>query len=134
MRDDKNNLKISNALNPQTISSDTTTAGAIIDTANFDSLTFAVTSGALTDGTYTVLIEDGNVSNLSDAAAVADAYLIGTEAAASFIATEDNTTKKIGYIGIKRYVRLSIVSASTSSGGLLSAVAVQGVPASAPVA
>lgn len=134
MRDDKNNLKISNALNPQAITSDTTTAGAIIDTANFDSLTFAITSGTLTDGTYTVLIEDDTASNMGTAAAVADAYLIGTEALASFAASEDNTTKKIGYIGNKRYVRLSIVSASTSSGGLMSAVAIQGCPAEAPVA
>lgn len=131
MRDLHNNLKASVALNTQAISTDTTTAGAIIDTANYDSLEFVVLFGTLTDGTYTLLVEDGDASNLSDAAAVADAQLIGTEG--TIAATADNTVTKIGYNGIKRYVRLSIVSASTTSGGTMGAIALQGTPANAPV-
>jgi len=125
--------KVSNALDTQAITSDTTTAGDIIDTAGYSSLLFAIQSGTLTDGTYTVLIEEGNDSGLSDASAVVDADLTNTEASASFAATDDNTVNKIGYVGSKRYVRLSLVSASTSSGGTLGAIAIQGSPITAPV-
>lgn len=112
------------AFNTQAISTDTTTNGEIIDLQGFDSATFIIQSGSLTDGTYTPLIHEGNESDLSDAGAVADADLIGTEAAAAFSATDDNKSKRIGYVGGKRYIRLSLVSASTSTGGTLSAVAV----------
>jgi len=125
--------KVSNAFDTQAITSDTTTAGDIIDTAEYGSILFVTQSGTLTDGTYTVLIEDGDESNLSDATAVADADLTNTEASASFAATDDNTVNKIGYVGSKRYVRLSLVSASTSSGGTLGAIAIQGSPITAPV-
>jgi hypothetical protein len=112
------------AFNTQAISTDTTTNGEIIDLQVFDSATFIIQSGSLTDGTYTPLVHEGNESDLSDAGAVADADLIGTEAAAAFSATDDNKSKRIGYVGGKRYIRLSLVSASTSTGGTLSAVAV----------
>jgi hypothetical protein len=112
------------AFNTQAISTDTTTNGEIIDLQGFDSATFIIQSGSLTDGTYTPLVHEGNESDLSDAGAVADADLIGTEAAAAFSATDDNKSKRIGYVGGKRYIRLSLVSASTSTGGTLSAVAV----------
>lgn len=125
--------KVSNALDTQAITTDTTTAGDIIDTAEYGSLLFVIQSGTLTDGTYTVLIHEGDDSGLSDAAAVADADLTNTESSASFAATDDNTVTKIGYVGSKRYVRLSLVSASTSSGGTLGAIAIQGSPITAPV-
>lgn len=125
--------KVSNALDTQAITSDTTTNGDIIDTAEYGSLLFVIQSGTLTDGTYTVLIHEGDESNLSDASAVDDADLTNTEASASFASTDDNTVTKIGYVGSKRYVRLSLVSASTSSGGTLGAIAIQGSPITAPV-
>ena len=116
------------ALNTTAISSDTTTNGVIIDTAGFESILFVIQSGTLADGTYTPLIQEGDDSGLSDAASVADADLTNTEASVAFAATDDNKSKSIAYVGDKRYVRLNIVSASTSSGGTLSAVAVKGDP------
>ena len=132
--DQKNNLSIANAFDIQTISSDTTTAGDIIDMQGFEALTFVFQTGTVTDGDYTVLIEEGDAANLSDAAAVADSDLIGTEADASFTAdTDDNAVSSIGYRGGKRYVRLSIVSTNTSSGAVVGAIAVKGKPATAKV-
>ena len=116
------------ALNTTAISSDTTTNGVIIDTAGYESILFVIQSGTITDGTYTSLIQEGDDSGLSDAASVADADLTNTEASIAFAATDDNTSKSIAYVGDKRYVRLNIVSASTSSGGTLSAVAIKGDP------
>ena len=134
MRDLYNNLKAEVAFDTAAISTDTTTAGNIIDLQGFNSALFVIQSGTLTDGVYSILIEDGDVANLSDAAAVADSELLGTEAAASFTATDDDAVKKIGYKGNKRYVRLSIVSSSTTTGGTLSAVSLKGDAADKPVA
>ena len=116
------------ALNTSAISSDTTTNGVIIDTAGYESILFVIQSGTLADGTYTPLIQEGNDSGLSDAASVAEGDLTNTEASVAFAATDDNAVKSIAYVGDKRYVRLNIVSASTSSGGTLGAVAVKGNP------
>ena len=122
-----NEIKQINALDIQTIASNTTTAGDIIDTAGYSSQTFVFQTGTVTDVDYTVLIQERDNSALSDAAAVADADLLGTEAGASFILdADDNKTSKIGYVGVKRYVRLSIVSTSTSSGAVVGAIAILG--------
>jgi hypothetical protein len=103
-----------NALSNATIATNTTTVGAIIDTAGYESCEFIIKSGTRTDGTYTPLIQDGDDSGLSDAAAVSDTFLVGTEAAAAI--TASNALGRIGYVGKKRYVRLSIVSTSVTSG------------------
>jgi len=133
MKDQKSDLKTVVALTPRAaIASDTTTAGAIIDRKGFESVTFSIISGVLTDGAYAVLIEEGDAANLSDAAAVADADLIGTEAAAGFALADDATAKTIGYIGVKRYVRLSVVTTATTSGGFIAATAILGNPHNAP--
>jgi hypothetical protein len=124
LRDLHNNITVSNALDTQVISTNTTTVGDIIDTKGNSAVEFVIQSGTLTNGAFAVLIEEGDAANLSDAAAVADADLLGTESDAGFAATDDNTVTKIGYIGDQRYVRLSIVSTSVTSGGTLGAVAV----------
>lgn len=120
------------ALNTAAISSSTTTAGNIIDTQGFNALTFILSVGARTDGTYTPLIEEGDDSGLSDAAAVADSDLVGTEAGAVISAA--NTVKKIGYVGSKRYVRLSVVSTSVTSGATVGATAIKGRPSVGSIA
>lgn len=123
-RDAHNSVEQKVALAIQAITTDTTTAGAILDLANVEAIEFLIAAGVLTDGAYAVLIEHGNDSGLSDAAAVADAQLLGTELLAGFALTDDNKVSRIGYIGNKRFVRLSIVSSSTTTGGTLGAVAV----------
>lgn len=103
------------AKNPTTISSSTTTAGVIIDTKGYGAVEFMLYTGARTDGTYTPLIEEGDDSGLSDAVAVDDANLFGTEAAAALAAS--NSVSKVGYrVGKYRYVRLSVVSTTVTSG------------------
>ena len=133
MRDLHNNIKAQVALDITNISSNTTTNGNIIDMQEFGSVEFILQSGTLTDGAYALLIEEGDASNLSDATAVADGDLLGTEAGATFAATDDNAVKKIGYIGNKRYVRLSVVSTGTTTGGTVSAVSVKSNASDLPV-
>lgn len=89
---------------------------------------------AITDGTYTPVINESDDSGMSGESAVADADLTTTEALAALAATDDNVVKRIGYTGSKRYVTCDIVSASTTSGGTLGVVAVLGHASAAPVA
>ncbi|MGR3179841.1 MAG: hypothetical protein ACUZ8E_17515 [Candidatus Anammoxibacter sp.] len=126
-----NKVKVLNALDSQTIATDTTTNGEIIDTAAFHALEFILKSGAVADGDFTVALQHGDDSGLSDAATVAAADLLGSIV---FLAADDDAAKRIGYIGKKRFVRMTIVSDNTSSGGVFSGVALQGNPLHAPVA
>lgn len=117
------------ALDSQTISTDTTTTGNTVDLLGFKACTFYIQSGTLTDGAYTTKLQESD-----DASAWADVAAANQMGAPTFAATDDDTVKRIGYAGKKRYCRLAIVSASTSSGGVFSAVAVKGAPEHMPVA
>jgi len=134
MRDLHNNIHPLRAISPVSVSDNTAQVSQIIDRQGFKSLEFVIATGSLADAdaTFTVLVEDGDAANLSDAAAVADANLLGLETTASFQFDDDNETRKIGYIGNKRYVRLTITPANNASAALLSAVAILGHPANGP--
>lgn len=111
------------------ISSNTTTSGAIIDTAHYESLEFYMISGTITDGTYTAQLWHGNDSGLSDAVQLTGEEVLGS---AVLVAASDNATARIGYVGKKRYVQLRIVSTGVTTGGTMGAVAVLGTPHHAP--
>jgi hypothetical protein len=119
----KNDIGIEVGVDIQAISSDTTTAGNEIDTQGFESITFLQATGAYTDGNYTLLIEDTDTAG-SGYAAVADDFLIGTEAATVLSAV--NAASRIGYVGKKRYVRASIVSDTVTTGATAGVIAVKG--------
>lgn len=121
-------LKFAKALNIQAITANSTVAGNSIDTKGFESLTFLYEVGARTDGTFTVLIQDSDDdSTFTD---VVDTFLIGTESAINTA----NTIKKIGYVGKKRYVKLSFVASAITSGATVSATAILSHSATNPVA
>lgn len=106
------------------ISTDTTTAGEIIDTADFDmGVAFFVDLTAYTDGTYTLLFEEGEDSGLSDATTVPASKIIGTTV--SLTALTSGVLVGNGLHSTKRYVRLSIVSTGTTTGATLNAVVVK---------
>jgi hypothetical protein len=109
------------------------TTGEIIDLAGFNGALICVASGTITDGTsYEFELKEGDASDLSDASAVADADILGSEP--TFLATEDDKVKQFGYIGIKRYIRLDLktVSGSPSTGGVFLGVVLKGFPRHAP--
>lgn len=132
MQDLHNNIKPSVALDVAAISSDTTTVGNTIDTADYGSLEFVFVAGTLTDGAYAIALFEGDASDMSDETEVAAADLLGD--APSIAATDDDTVARVGYRGNKRYVRPKVTSTGTTSGGTLGAVAIQGHPRTAPVA
>lgn len=124
-RDIRSNLISEIAFDVQAISTDTTTTGGIIDTANYDGgVMFTLLCSAYTDGTYTPLLYEDDASDMSTKTAVADANLIGTEAGAAVSAatTEGEVLTSLGAFGTKRYLRLDIVSTSTSSGATIGAI------------
>lgn len=105
------------AIAPGTITSDNTAVvSAILDTAGFNDVELVILTGTLADAdaTFAVLVEHGDAANLSDAAPVDDDELIGTEAAASFTFADDNKTRKIGYRGMKRFLRATITPSANA--------------------
>lgn len=116
------------------VTDNTAQVSAIIDTKGYESCTLLLVTGVLsdTDATFTVLVEDGNNSGLSDNAAVPDKHLIGTEALAGFTFADDTECRKIGYVGPKRYVRVTVTPANNTGNLFLSGIALLGHPRDAP--
>lgn len=130
-----NKLEFRRAISPVSVADNTAAVSQIIDRQGFSGLEFVIAAGSLADAdaTFTVLVEDGDDATLvSDGAAVADAQLLGTEALAGFQFDDDNETRKIGYVGNKRYVRLTITPANNASAAVICAVAVLGGAHDAP--
>jgi len=136
MKDQMNHLYPKRVISPVSVADTTAQVGQIIDRAGFDSLTYVIATGSIADAdaTFTVLLEEGDVSNMSDAAAVADADLIGTEVLAAFQFDDDNECRKLGYKGNKRYTRLTITPVGNASAAVLCAVALLGNPMQSPTA
>lgn len=135
MKDLHNNIKVLALIDPYDHGTgDTAKVSEIIDLQGAKSCELIIQTGSLADvdATFTVLVEDGDNSSLTDNAAVTDANLLGTEAGASFIFSDDNKIAKIGYIGAKRYVRLTITPANNTGACLLSACAILSTLAVAP--
>lgn len=119
------------AINPgAAITGNGTTTSATIDRAGYEALEFIFQSGTITDGAFAVTLYEGSASNMSDEAAVAAADILGTQP--SFAAADDNTVKRVGYKGSKRYVRAKAVQSGATSGGILAAVAILAKPRFAP--
>jgi hypothetical protein len=154
-RDLHNISKYYVALDMQSITTNTTTVGKIIDTNGYEGVEFSIQSGTDLDATtvFTPVLEDGDNSSLTDAAVVDLEFVIGTTnvtgvrpdygtltsgtvtpsttpiADATFTTTADcSKVKRIGYVGRKRYVRLSIVTTAKTSGGTMGAQCVLGYP------
>lgn len=137
MRDITNNLDLKRGLSPAAAGTDNTAmVSQILDTKGLRGAMFAMLLGALTDtnATFTVLFEDGDASDLSDHAAVDDSFLTGTEVKASFQFDSDNQLRKIGYVGPKRYVRVTITPAGNDSGNIFVAGCWVTVPLDLPAA
>lgn len=137
MRDLFNHVHPLRAISPAAAVADNTAiVGQIIDRRGFESLTYLILAGGLADAdaTFTVLLEHGDAANLSDAAAVPDDQLLGTEALASFTFADDDETRKLGYVGGKRYTRLTVTPAGNSGNAFVSAIALLGHPQLSPTA
>ena len=125
--------KESVALDVDTINSDTTTNGNSVDMTGYQSVMFAYFTGSYTDGDYEPQVEhadDDGAGSPDTWNAVSDSDLLptGTGQEASRSLGTANAIDQIGYRGTKKWVRLSIVSTSTSTGATVGAVVIQGHP------
>ncbi len=135
MKDIASNVDVRRAISPVSVSDNTALVSQIIAMQGFRSLVFAIALGELSDAdaTFVVLVEHGDDPALGDAAAVPDDQLIGTELSAGWQFDDDNETRKIGYMGSKAYVRLTLTPVNNTSTTLVAAVAVLGHPYLSPV-
>lgn len=127
MRDLANSLTVRRAISPAAAVTDNTPlVSQIVDLAGFSKALFAIAIGNLADAdaTFAVTVDHGDVANLSDAAAVPAAKLTGTLVAASFASNHDDQVREIGYVGGKRYVRLTITPSNNTGAAFVSAVAI----------
>jgi hypothetical protein len=132
LRDLIHQVKSSRGVSPVSGNAGTTAeTSQIIDLQGYAGCLWVIALGAIADAdaTFAVLIEHGNDSGLSDAAAAPDSTMIsmtaGTapEAAASFQFDSDNTVTLLDYIVDKfRYVRLTVTPTANTGAWLWSAV------------
>jgi hypothetical protein len=124
-RDLKDNINVNPVLHSDP-ADNTASVGVVQDHRGSKSHTYVIHAGSLVDAdmTLTALLEESDASG-SGFVAVDDAYLLGTEAGASFIFSEDNTVKTLGYIGYKRYTRLTLTPAANTGAASYSAVCIE---------
>lgn len=138
MRDLMNNVHIVSAIPPIAARTDNTAiVSSIIDTLGYNSAMFAISIGTNTDvnATFAVTMDESDDSGLSGSNAVAAADLNGTYALAGFTFGDDTETRKIGYTGNKRYIRLTVTPSGNDSGNIfIAAVAILGDPSRVPTA
>lgn len=130
MRDQANRINIKPVIVPvaTAITDNTAQVGLIIDKQGFDSLTYAIMTGTLADAdaTFTTLLEESDASNMAGATTVAAKDLLGTLALASFLFSDDAKCFKLGYIGSKRYTRLTVTPAANTGAAPIVALALLG--------
>lgn len=124
MRDLANNIAIKPAIVPavKTAAAD----GLVVDTLGFNSVAFAVSTGAIVSaGDFGVKIQESDASG----SGFADATAVTSNAPATLAAS---SAYKLGYTGSKRYVRLQLTTAGGTSIAL-GATAILGNAGSKPV-
>jgi 7-cyano-7-deazaguanine synthase in queuosine biosynthesis len=137
MKDMASNIDVRPAINPY----DHATGDAVITTEicnlqGYNSCTLVISYGSIADSDVTfatVLYEDLDAdATMGSETAVDDKDLIGTEALASPLFSDDDKVYKLGYIGNAQYIRATITPTNNTGDLLMSAVWVLGDPDSAP--
>jgi hypothetical protein len=135
MRDLMNHLHLVPAIVPAAAVTDNTAqVSAACDLLGYGSCMLALVTGTLSDAdaTFTVLVEESDDN--STFTTVPAAYLTGTAALAGFTFADDGECRKIGYTGIKRYVRATVTPAANTGNLFLTGVWVLGLPSRQPTA
>lgn len=131
-----NQTTVKHGFGPVAIGANATVQSKVIDRLGYGGVHFVIGYGAIaTSGTVvTVSVREGDVTGTLTS--VADADLVGTEAAASRPAaalasgSTINVRKSIGYRGSKRYVNVQLVKSGTTSVGCVDVSALLFNPAS----
>lgn len=122
MRDFHNDIISARGVSPVAVgTTGTGQTGKVVDLSGYEGCEFFISYGSITAtaAVFTVTVKDGDATG--SLASVADAQLAGTESAAGVAAAatrtsgvSKNITKRIGYIGGKRYVQCNVKSTATA--------------------
>lgn len=119
------------ALSFSAIARTATANGTGVDTLGYNAATMVFALGAWTDGTHTYSIQESDVSG-SGYTNVAAGSLDGTAPAVTDN-TGVGTFVRVGYLGIKRYIRAVVTVTGSPSTGLVAGVhVVRAEPKKAP--
>lgn len=116
------------------VADNTAQVGAWIDRQGFDSVEYLIITGTLADAdaTFAVTMDHADLADHSDAAAVAATDVLGDLATAGFTFANDGVCRKVGYVGGKRYTRLTITPTNNAAAAPMAAIALLGDPDLAP--
>lgn len=114
-----------------------TTNGIVVDTLGYNNVLFAILSAAFATGDddnyFTASIQEGDETDLSDAAAVPAARVLGTAPVFNDTTLDASSVFQLGAkCGTKRYMRLVLTETGTAD-LTVGAVALLGGPRTAPV-
>ena len=132
MKDLHSNIKTAIAITPAAYKEATDPTPVVVDRAGYESVVLVAVTGTVTDA-QTLVVEHSD-DNSTGFEAITQADVNGT--LADFLAVaaaEDDTTRKLGYIGGKRYLRVTC-DAAGATGAIFGVVALLGHPVNGPVA
>ena len=109
----------------------THSTGLTVDLSNYNAAVFLVTTGTITDGTWTPEAQESDTDVSTAFTAITATDLDGSFAAFTASRTAGTVTE-VGYKGSKRYVRLYVTSAAATTGGLISGQVLKGDPRTKP--
>ena len=107
------------ALSPQNVTGATTINGVTISIGGYNAVAFSVMSGSVSNGTFSFRLQHGMSPDGSDMADVASTDLIGSFV--SWTNADSFKIQRVGYQGIKNYVRLVCTTTGGTVGGLMAA-------------
>jgi hypothetical protein len=136
-KDLHNNISVRRCIDPQSVSTNTAIVSAIIDRLGYETLEFLICSGTIASATaiFSVTAEHGDSPTLADTVAITDpspTLLLGTLAGASFTFASPSSQFRVGYIGNRRYVRITITTTLNAAAALIAALAILTMPTKAP--
>jgi hypothetical protein len=106
-----------------------TTTGAAVDLAGYRAATAVIHAGVATDGTFVITLEESDSAG-SGFTTVAAADLSGSFA--DITSATDEVVQEVGYLGLKRYIRVVLTETVASTGAFISATIVRGKPLTKP--
>jgi hypothetical protein len=139
MRDLHNKIDAERIIAPQAKTTVAATVGKVIDLKGYEGCEIIIDYGTISGvtATLTPVVKDGDATG--SLASVADTYLLGTEAGAGIASgtrtsnANKNVSKRIGYIGLKRYLSVDVVSTVTAA-TIIAVTAIKHTPSRQPVA
>ena len=114
----------------------TDATSSLLDVSDYNGVEVDAIVGALT-GTLgasnylTPILQESNTTAAADFTTVASADMIGGFTVIDS-ATEDSVIQRVGYIGTKRYLRVTFDYTGTISAGITGAIGILGLPKEAP--